>query len=350
MIKSLEIRNLQSWKRGIFNFVPGVNVIIGVSDSGKSAIIRAIRRVVWNRPLGDSFRSTWGGRTSIKLTTTDDITIKRVEDTEKYYELSTIDKPFKAIGTDVPQEIQEVLNLNEINLQRQHDNEFLLSQTPGEVAQHFNRMAHLEKIAIGQANIKKWVNQLKNGVISKEADLKKNESEYAQYTYLEKMEIDIEVLEKTEETRQTKQQSLSKLKSILKQVQQIQDDIEEKTNLLELEKPVNAILSLVTQRKEKAKVLAHLKEICREIKEKGHEIEKLEEVLTLNTQVNDLLDLYSSRKQKQVEYDHLKNIHQRIISNSQQIKLKETEYSRLHTEFEKAMGDMCILCGQSIKH
>jgi len=65
MIKTLSIQNYQSHKDSTLEFDPGVNVIVGSTDSGKTAIIRALRWLIWNRPNGDSFRSTWGGDTKV---------------------------------------------------------------------------------------------------------------------------------------------------------------------------------------------------------------------------------------------------------------------------------------------
>jgi len=56
MIKYLQIQNFQSHKDSLLEFDPGVNVIVGSSDSGKTAVIRALRWLVWNRPSGDAFR------------------------------------------------------------------------------------------------------------------------------------------------------------------------------------------------------------------------------------------------------------------------------------------------------
>ena len=67
MIQSVHIQNFQSHKNSTLEFSPGVNIIVGTSDSGKTAIIRALRWVVWNRPSGDSLRSTWGGKTSVEI-------------------------------------------------------------------------------------------------------------------------------------------------------------------------------------------------------------------------------------------------------------------------------------------
>ena len=65
MIQSLALKNFQSHKDTLIKFDPGVNVIVGSTDSGKSAIIRALRWLVWNRPIGDKMRSNWGGETEV---------------------------------------------------------------------------------------------------------------------------------------------------------------------------------------------------------------------------------------------------------------------------------------------
>ena len=67
MIKNLHIKNFQSHEDTFLEFHPSVNIIIGSSDSVKTAIIRALRKVVWNRPSGDSLRSHWGGESRIEL-------------------------------------------------------------------------------------------------------------------------------------------------------------------------------------------------------------------------------------------------------------------------------------------
>ena len=49
MIKSVEFQNFQSHKKTILEFVPGVNIIVGLSDAGKSAVMRAIKWCLKNQ-------------------------------------------------------------------------------------------------------------------------------------------------------------------------------------------------------------------------------------------------------------------------------------------------------------
>ena len=149
MIKTLEINNFQSHKKTLLNFHPGVNVIIGTSDSGKSAVLRALRWVCTGIPRGDGFRSHWGGDTEVSLETDNCIVTRGKTNADNVYLLNE-ETEFRAFGTEVPEEITAALNLDEsVNLQKQLDQPYLISETPGAVAQHFNRMAHLEKIDIG---------------------------------------------------------------------------------------------------------------------------------------------------------------------------------------------------------
>ena len=60
MITKIEIKNFQSHKDTMIDFDKGINSICGESDNGKTAIIRAIRWVIENRPLGtDKLNSFW---------------------------------------------------------------------------------------------------------------------------------------------------------------------------------------------------------------------------------------------------------------------------------------------------
>jgi len=145
MLKSLSISNFQSHKNSILNFAPGVNCIVGESDSGKTAILRALNWIITNRPSGDAFRSSWGGVTECRVDLTDGNWIARTKDKDgNQYELNA--EVMKAMGMTVPESIAKVLNLNSVNIQGQMDSPFLLASSAGEVAQTLNEVVGLEDI------------------------------------------------------------------------------------------------------------------------------------------------------------------------------------------------------------
>ena len=125
MIKKLDIHNFQSHQKTSLEFHHGVNTIIGSSDSGKSAIIRALNWVINNRPTGDSIIQY--GQESAKVSITLDpgqVIARGKSKATNYYTISSgteKKQEFKAIKTDVPDEVGKVLKYNELNLQYQMD-------------------------------------------------------------------------------------------------------------------------------------------------------------------------------------------------------------------------------------
>ncbi|MDI6893232.1 MAG: AAA family ATPase [Bacillota bacterium] len=69
-IASLELENFQCHARTLLTFSPGLNVIVGPSDQGKTAIIRGLRWVLYNEPRGSDFVRV--GAESCRVTVTFD--------------------------------------------------------------------------------------------------------------------------------------------------------------------------------------------------------------------------------------------------------------------------------------
>ena len=200
MIQNLKIQNFQSHENTEISFNKGVNVIVGSSDSGKSAIIRALRWVTTCNPRGDAIRSFWGGDTKVSITTHEGHVIERTRTNSinRYILRKNNDEEliFDAFGNNVPKEIEEILNLEEaINFQHQIDPPFLISETAGSVASHFNRMASLEKIDLGLKNTKSMQNVVNSRIDIKIEERTKLREELKVFKYLNHAEKDLVSLE-----------------------------------------------------------------------------------------------------------------------------------------------------------
>lgn len=156
MIKSATLTNFQSHPNTTLNFHPGINTIIGDSDKGKTGILRALLWSISNRPSGLFLASDWiqtakgdlkkGEEVAVHITTDsvpEGITRARRTDFNGYV---TPDGTLEAIRTDVPQEVKDFFNIDEVNIQRQMDAPFLLSYSPGEASRFINRLIKLEVI------------------------------------------------------------------------------------------------------------------------------------------------------------------------------------------------------------
>jgi exonuclease SbcC len=131
MLQKLLIKNYQSHKDSTLEFTDGINVIVGSSDSGKSAILRAIRWIIFNRPLGSNYIRKGEDECHVQLENARGKVSRSKGKISQYIINGDI---FKAIGTDVPDSIRDVVNIHDINIQKQLDSHFLVLGSGGEIA------------------------------------------------------------------------------------------------------------------------------------------------------------------------------------------------------------------------
>lgn len=355
MIKVLLIKNFQSHKDTTLELSDGVNAIIGPSDSGKTAIIRALRWLVWNRPLGDQFRSNCGGDTEAVILLGGELSeVKRQRTkTANMYILedaiSGAMLKFEAIRQDVPEEIQKTLNMNEINLQMQLDAPFLLSNSPGEVGAHFNRIAHLDIIDIGTQNVQKWKRSIEQDIRSGEQHLQQQQEELKKYAHLDEFEQRLQILETLDEQRILLYQKRDRLFKLTDILTSVEAEFAAREEILEIEIHVNQTLGLIRMRRDigiqyselelTLDRLAKMEEASVQLQEKTKNEGKINELLKLNDQRTKLKEKHYAFK---AHIDATKTISDLYI---QQV----NKHVMLQAEFDEAMPDVCPLCGQEVK-
>jgi AAA15 family ATPase/GTPase len=348
MIKSLAIHNFQSHEKSYLKFHPGVNVIVGSSDSGKTAIIRALRWIVWNRPSGDAIRSYWGGDTFAILETEDGFVWRHKGKIDKY-ELKAYDKNslvFKAFGTSVPEEISKFLNINEINLQQQLDAPFLLNETPGDVAKHFNKVARLDKIDISLQNINSAIRELTTEIKYREQAIKDKAEELTQFDHLEKAEADLEVLEDMQKQFIILNNSRGNLNNAIIDHGLIVEEIEEAGKILYYEVPVNKILSNIAEQEVLTEQANKLEDLIKEIKEVKQELIQaccctIQEIPVLN-----ILAIYKERNLVVERHKPLSKLLSNITGIVVALKREQGLQAKLQAKFNNEFPNVCPLCGK----
>lgn len=153
MINKLKIHDFKSHRDTQVAFCPGVNVFVGLSDHGKTNVIRAINWVANNRPLGDGVINRDATRATVELKTshakgneTDTIRRSKGGGVNEYVVNDDVEHPFTAFGSDPPVQIKDTLNLSEINIQRQFEPYFLVFDPPGQVAEFIRSITKLDEI------------------------------------------------------------------------------------------------------------------------------------------------------------------------------------------------------------
>jgi len=351
MIKSVSIQNFQSHAKTELDFHEGVNVIVGTTDGGKTAIIRALRWLIWNRPSGDALRSRWGGATNVQLETEEGVITRSKDKIDKY----TLrlkgqeDIEFKAIGTSVPTEIQRVLNISEINLQNQHDSTFLLSDTPGAVATHFNKVARLDRIDSATSAINGWIRGLKSDVSHLETDIATEKAKLPQFENLEKFEIEIEALEQMEGKAVTMRSRYSTLEKDIVRITNLEKEIETLTPLLGLEKLVTSVLDDITKRDQLQTQVDELQTVIDDLEELNEKEEAAKELMPLEPLVLSLLDKYKQLRELKKTKSQLQYLLNQVNLVDDDIVTTGNNVTKLETKFHKEMPDICPLCDTILK-
>jgi exonuclease SbcC len=200
-LKSLLIQGFQSHEDSFLEFVKGVNIITGSSNSGKTAILRDLNWIFNDRPLGNSFINNNSSRVNNELVLVDDDgkyhLIVKTKDKKKInvYQVwkdipnggsvaGTPDMEFTAFRGDPPLEIRRLLNMGEVNIQEQLSPYFLVLDSPGQVAQYIRTVAGLEDIDKVITEISSRIRTTTKYVAIIETDVSSKSKELANYDRL----------------------------------------------------------------------------------------------------------------------------------------------------------------------
>ncbi len=201
-LKTVILENFQSHKYTSIDFDQGLNVILGPSDSGKSAIIRGIKWALYNEPSGDYFIREGEREASVTLIFSDNSKVRRLRSKSKnsyiLYKKNGEEVTFEGFGTSVPEEIIEEIGIkkirldseesNSINLGEQLEGPFLLSEKTSTRAGAIGRLIGVNVI---DDALKDTLKDTRNISIRKkdtEYLVSKIEKELKEYEYLDELE------------------------------------------------------------------------------------------------------------------------------------------------------------------
>jgi len=352
MIKFISLKNFQSHKNSTLEFCPYVNSIVAPSDSGKTAILRALNWTINNNPSGDAFVSQWAldekgnqkEETVVTVNVDSDVISRTKKGKINTYTINN--KILEAIGVGVPQEIQEAFNFSEVNIQKQMDAPFLLSESPSEVARFFNKIINLDLIDDVLSRAENKRRKLNSSIELNEENKKKLEKQIDDYEWLgiaENIFEKIDLLqEKNDDLRAKRESILAELKTyeifIIKK-EEYEKIIDSASPLIEkLDRFIDANKGHEKKKIELKTILMHYEEAHLTIVNlKG--IDKAPKIIK---QIEELKMEIEDQEEKQ---GIIKN---QLVYISVGIDDIE-KYSKIISKLEKQMPNICPLCGGEIK-
>jgi exonuclease SbcC len=229
-IKKVILENFQSHKHTEILFDEHLNVIVGPSDQGKSAIIRGIQWALFNEPSGDFFIREGEKECSIIIYFSDNTAIKRYKSRSKnlyyYYDEFGKETIYEGFGLEVPKEIVDKIKIrkiflsgkqsNAINISEQLEGPFLLSENTNTRANAIGRLigVHIVDDAIKDTlKDKTNLNSLKK---NNEEQYQNLSDDLKKYDYLDDLKRILDKFEIIQGSINEKQAKLEKLIGIRK--------------------------------------------------------------------------------------------------------------------------------------
>lgn len=154
-ITKVKIENFQSHEDTEFNLSPGVNLIVGSSEGGKSAILRAINFALHNEPRGDDFVRMERDETRVSIWWSDGCYLCRIKGANRNSVLikdkDGFEQGFERIGTTLPSEALTILGNPPIDDESgpiayadQHQPLFLVTLSASELPRTISRLTGID--------------------------------------------------------------------------------------------------------------------------------------------------------------------------------------------------------------
>ena len=226
----ITIHNFYSYIHQEINFEQ-LNIFTGLSDSGKSNILKAIYWVCFNRPLGNNmFNDRMGNDICYVRLEFENGIVERFKNwDENGYKLN--DKTYLNVGTDVPVEIKWFLNIDKINFQTQFEGSFLLGAGSKEVSRYVNNLLGLKIIDDVLGSVESDQRESSKNIKKIESEIEKLRAEYDSLNWLDNAKAIIGKIKNLKEEK-IKQSELLEMVKTYENQKKVLNEITEKEHIL----------------------------------------------------------------------------------------------------------------------
>ena len=342
MIEKLQIRNFQCHEALDIDFDPVLTCITGHSDSGKTAILRALTWVMTNYPEGVVFIRRGSSCARVRLTVDGSTITRKRSKTSNNYFLGR--KKYSALGRGkVPPDISKLLNLQDLSLQRQHDQPLYLLDSPGEVSRQLNRVVNLSLIDAVLANLASELRKAKTESEVCHSRLAKSELHFNNLNWVEQANSELSIIQGLHDTIEQTRARIAQVQRLRQhEVRVTSDQVFASRAILCGEK----VLSIAKKRQEVQDRVGRLVTLCTRIRQLDGlgqlrtAISKGEQILTLHDQVEEV----QGKVWRAEEF-------RRQIKEQERSRCEATkQVEKLRKELLEVGGGECPTCGQGLSN
>ena len=373
-LTEIRLENFQDHRDSVVCLTNGINLIVGSSDAGKSAILRAVNFVFHNNLKGDSFIRHGTTECRVTLKFSDGVEVTRIKGNDvNSYNLKDSEgnnHSFPKVGTSVPEEIKKQLGEPPLDDKKrpiayadQMANLFLVDLSPADLPRTLSELTGIQNLQSAAETLSKNARSFDRVIKDKNDKIEKLNVELEKYSYVDKDYESIESIEqkldsindeikKTNKARQfiiDNNKIVQEAKSLKKKI-----DLNSKLSNLNVKfKNLEQIYSNVASAK---RILKSYKSYADEFNKTKVEISKLKtfrsqsnldkmetinEITTSNNKASNFINNLSKIEEEQNSLNVLIETEKKKIVNNKK------ELKRLIEEL-KAKGNWCEACSRPL--
>ncbi len=245
--------------------------------------------------------------------------------------------PFRAFNKDVPEEIAELINMSEINWQRQFDAPFLLSESSGEVARRLNKIVNLDVIDSSLTKIQQKVRAIKNELEHKKEYSEELDKAIEELAYVDDLEEKVIALEELDADLKERVGNRNRLHTLFITIGAAEEAVKQANEVLAAEEIINRLTALDEKKQVLEEKCDRIDDLGKSIQRKSTAIKICEEWVALDEIVTSVLFKQQCRRNLSHLLEEIEELELDIASLGDEI-----------TRLEEQMPELCETCGNPI--
>lgn len=304
-----------------------LNAIVGESDNGKTAILRAIEWVLYNEPKGTGFirEGAKFAEVSIHMTNGNVITRRRTNSDSGHYEVYDAathhTERYNKFGNSIPIEVfnahqmpkvQVGKDFESFNIAKQLDGPFMLSRSGAEKAAIIGKITKTDVVDDAIASASKDISNAQRGIKSLESEVNKLGLELEKYNYLDEEEKVIKIAEIIVDEWKVANDRAIELNNISSSLNEIANGINVASNIISQYSNIEEVSTMIAEIESNAKQCMELVTLLTSLKALDQSIKTEQNVINSKVNYEDVAKIIVECENGINHFNQLSNLYSEI--------------------------------------
>lgn len=364
-ISKIILENFQAFEKGEFDLSPNLNILVGVSNVGKSSIARALSLVLFNK--WDKSWTKFGAkycRVTVQTNTGIEVVREKGEKINRYILRlpGQVEQLYESFGVNTPEAVQQALRIHEVqidatdslNLQlaSQMDSLFLLSQTGSYRAKVLGKLSGATYLDHSIRSLNTEKRQTTAEKSSKDLELAELQTQLDRLTPIEAYKDQISEIEAKFTALSAQEARLERIRGLSSRVKALKASWERQTAIEALIGQIDTSkIAELGLKVDKIKVLGLLMSKFTDLRSVSERQNKLKALLSKidPTAIPTLTEKTSRLKQIRDLYNKINKNQNELVSKTDELGQVEQKYNETKEQYSVMLKNagICPICGTS---